>query len=304
MSEQRIKAGQSGTLVSYPRLTNGQFVLAQPSAVSVRIGTPAVSMPSTYDSSSFDNTATTVSSAVAEGATTIPLAATVTSTRGHLYLIDQSDDGAGAFLVEAAAGASSANLYLSEPLPVALTSGNAVKCMACTYTVSAAQTDQPGNGLALWKATIGGVVYEWAQSFRIARRIPVCPLIGPRLTQAYPVIHTFRARTDLNLEELIRSAWEFRVLRALEAKGVAEEDIVSTDVLEPLVAIACLLQLVVQDPTQSPDYVQRVQEDYERTMASVLASRHWYEDPQSTNPPPRPDTEEPTPRRGAIGLTR
>lgn len=304
MSEQRILVGSTQTLVSYPRLNNGQIVMAQPTSCTVRIGTPAVAMPTATVSATVDTVSTTLSSATAEGYTSLALAGSVAVVAGQRYILTGASGGIPPVLVEAINAGTVSSVVTAEPLPTGMDSGASFKGFAVSYALSAAQTDQPGSGLALWRAVIASVTYEWAQSFRVVRRIPVCPLTATRLTQAYPVIHTLRARTDLSLDELIRTSWEFRVLRALEAKGVQEDDIISTEVLEPLVAIGCLLQLAVQDPTLQPDFVQRIADDYDRTMTSVLSSRHWYEDHQSTNPAPRHEGEQPTPRRGDMRLSR
>lgn len=304
MSEQRILVGSTQTLVSYPRLNNGQLVMAQPTSCTVRIATPAVSMPSTYDNATVDTVSQTLSDNVNEGDISVFLSSAAAVVRGRDYIVTGAEGSTPPLLVRAENGGTITDVLIAEPIPTSVAITSTFKGFAVSHALTTAETDQPGNGLALWRAVVDSVTYEWAQSFRIVRRIPVCPLTPTRLTQAYPVIHTMRARTDTTLEELIATGWEFRVLRALEANGIAEENIVSTEVLEPLVAAGCLLQLVMQDPSLPSDYVDRVQQDYDRTMASVLGSRHWYETEQHENPSPRPNTEDPTPRRGAIGLTR
>jgi hypothetical protein len=278
--------------------------MAQPTSCTVRIGTPAVSMPTSYDNATVDSVSSTLSANADEGAVYVYLSGSVALVAGRQYLINSNDNSGYTHVAQATITATDSSVSLAEPLPAKVWSSDTFKGFAVSHALTTTETRDPGNALALWRAGISSVTYEWAQSFRIVRRIPVCPLTPTRLTQAYPVIHTMRARTDTTLEELIAAAWEFRVLRAFEAKGIQEEDIVSTEVLEPLVAIGCVLQLVMQDPTLPADYVDRIQQDYDRTMASVLASRHWYEDNQTDNPAPRPDTEQPTPRRGGMRLSR
>lgn len=304
MSEQRILVGSTETLLSYPRLNNGRLVMTQPTSCTVRIGTPAVSMPTSYDNATVDTVSQTLSATVAEGDCVIYLSSAAAVVRGRDYILTGVEGSTAPLLVRAENGGTITDVLLAEPIPTTVATASPFVGFAVSHALTTTETANPGNALALWRAVISSVTYEWTQSFRIVRRIPVCPITPTRLTQAYPVIHTMRARTDLSLEELIATAWEFRVLRALEAKGIQEEDIVSTEVLEPLVAIGCVVQLVMQDPTQAPDFVQRILEDYERTMSSVLASRHWYEDSQTENPAPRPDTEQPTPRRGGMRLSR
>ena len=305
MPEQKILVGSAQTLVSYPLVSPaGAPLLAQATSVTVRIGTPAISLPDTYDNATVDTVSQTLDSNAEEGASYVYLGGAVALVAGRKYLINSSDNSGYTHVVEATISATDSSVSLAEPLVAKVWSGDAFQGFAVSHALTAAETADPGNGIAMWRAVVSGNTYEWAQSFRIVRRIPVCPLDPTSLTQAYPIVHTMRARTDISLLEVISSSWHYRVLRALEAKGVQEENIISTDVLEPLVAIACVYHLAVQDPSQSPDFVQRLAEDYERTMSSVLASRNWCEDPQSEDPGPRPNTEQPSPRRGDIRLSR
>lgn len=304
MPVQRILVGSTQAIVSYPRVSPaGAALLAQPSSVTVRVGTPAVSTSlATYEAATVDNVSTTLENAAVEGDTTLTLAASTALVRGRRYIVAAA---AGPVEVEhIGPTGSSTTVYLAEPLPCAIEDAAAFVGYAVSHALTSTETANPGNALALWRAVVDGVTYEWAQPFRVARRIPVCPLRPTQLTQAYPVVHTLRARTDTTLDEVIASAWHYRVLRALEAKGVQEEDIISVDVLEPLVAIACVLQLVMQDPVQPNEFVARIAEDYQRTLDAVLASRHWYEDHQSEAPAPKPEGETANPVRGALRLTR
>ena len=306
MPEQKILVGSAQTLVSYPLVSPaGAPLLAQATSVTVRIGTPAISLPDTYDNATVDTVSTTLAALVDEGDIALSLATGVPLVNGRRYLVAR--DGGGFETIEvthAGATATAASVGLAEPLVQTCYLGDTFKGYAVSHALTAAETENPGNALAMWRAVIGGVTYEWAQSFRIVRRIPVCPLTPTTLTQAWPIIHTIRARNDVTMGEVIQFAWQYRVLRALEAKGIQEEDIVSTDVLEPVVAAACVYHLALQDPAYAPDYVERLAQDYERTLSSVLASRNWYEDSQTENPAPRPDTEQPTPRRGDLRLSR
>lgn len=306
MAEQKVLLGSTQTLVSYPRLSpGGAPLMAQAASVTVRIATPAVSMTAAaYESATVDTLSTTLAASYGEGATEITLGAAQALVRGRRYLILPAASTPPLVVEHAGATATTTALVCAEPLPEGVASGDSFKGFAVSHALTAAETAVPGNALALWRASVDSVTYEWSQSFRVARRVPVVPITPSQLTQAYPVMHTLRAGTDATFEEVIQFAWQYRVLRALEAKGVLEENIVSTEVLEPLVSVACVYHLAVQDPTVSPDFVARMQADYERALDAALASRNWYEDEQSETPDPRPNTESPTPNRGALRLTR
>lgn len=303
MSEQRILVGSTQTIVSYPRVSpSGALVCGQPSSAQVRVGTPAVSLPSSFSSATVDTLSTTVGYNADEGEWVITLGATQTLVSGRQYLVQLSGDEP---LVVTNRASGSVNAILcTEPLPMRIYATSTVLGFAVYTALTAEQTAQPGPALALWRATISGVTYEWHQPFRVVRRLPTIPLTPAKLTETYPVIHTLRARTDRTLQEVIEAAWNHRVVRALNAKGIQEEDIVSSDVLEPALAAACLFHLVHQGPEHSPDYVMRLKEDFEQSLASALASRHWYEEHQLENPSPAPDTESPTPNRATLRLTR
>lgn len=294
--------GQSATVLAYPRVsTGGPFVLAQPSAVTYRVGTPSVSMPSTYSAGSVDTLAATVSVAADEGDTDVAVSVSAGAfVKGRRYLITT----ASGEVLDVTARKSGAALKLAEPLPMALAVSDTVAGHAVTLSLTSTDTETAGEGRVQWKATIASIVYEWAQAFRVVRRLPVSVLTPTRLTQAYPIVHTLRARTDVDLEEVINAAWQHRVLRALNAKGIQEEDIISVDAIEAMHALACVLHLAMQRPDLDGAYVERLHADYDSCVESTLSSTWWYEDDQDGDTSPRDSDGGPMPNRTMIRMTR
>lgn len=293
MAEQKILLGSTQTLLSYPRVgPGGEWMREVPASCEVRIGTPAVSLPSTYDAATVDSVDTTTTAA-SEGDTSLTVAS-MTAVKGRRYLVGTLGAVTGAQYIEvesARAGAlTSAAMQLAEPLPMAVPASSPVKGWAVSHPLTATETAQAGECLALWRAVIGGVSYEWSQAFRIVRRIPVSILTPTRLTQSWPVVRTMRSRQDLDLEEIIRVAWEHRILPWAAANSISEEDIVAVDALEPLHAIACVQQLVINNPAIQPELRAAVEDRWNQLRETTLARKDWYDVRQEADPPPRPDT--------------
>lgn len=303
MAEQRILLGSTQSLVSYPRVApGGAFLRGVPSSATVRIGTVADSMPSVGVSATVDSVSTTATQAALEGATSITVAS-MTAVLGRRYLVQPATGSAYVEVVSATAGVLSASaLTLAEPLPLAVASGAAVKGWAVTKALTAAQTAEPGSGLAIFKATVDGVDYEWSHEFRIVRRIPTSVLTPTRLTQAWPSVRQMRSRQDVDFEETIEAAWGHRILPFLAANGIDAEDVTSVDVLEPLHAVGCVLQLVEGNPAVPRELVESIQRRWERLSETTLARKDWWETPQDSQPTRRPE-EKPAARSG-LTLTR
>jgi hypothetical protein len=222
----------------------------------------------------------------ASGAQSLTVAS-ATWVRGRRYIIETID---GHVLdVTSRQSSTGTTLYITEPLPIAVPTGSAVKGWAVLRALTADETEEPGNAEALWSAVVGGVTYVWMQSFRIARRIPVSMLTPTTLTQTWSNIRALRARQDTDLEEVILAAWEHRILPLLAARQVSEEDVVSVDALEPLHAIACVLQLAMGNAAVTAEMFDRLEARWSQLVESTFARKDWFEAPQDETPEIRPD---------------
>jgi len=268
MGEQRILRASTQTLVSYPRLHPQDVVLGAPSSVTVKLQTPAV-QETTYSAATFDTLSTTTQGAHQEGDTHITLAASVALTAGRRYLIQLAT---GRDIdVQALEGGTTNTLQLEEPLPCDIANGSAVRGFAVLKALSAAQTDQVGDALALWRATVNGIVYEWSESFRIVNKVTAPKLTPTRLTHAYPLMASLRDTNDIDYEAIIDAAWDHRVVPLLAARKILDEDVIGDEALVPLHSLACVLHLVEPDPRFSSDYIDRLRQSFDKVVETTFA---------------------------------
>lgn len=268
MAEQRILRASTQTLISYPRLHPAAVVLGQPSSATVLLQTPAV-QETTYSAAVADSLSTTTQGAHQEGDDHITLAGSVALVAGRRYLIALANGRN--IEVEALEGGTTNTLYTAEPLPCDIANGSAVKGFAVTKALSAAQTDQVGDALALWRATVNGTVYEWSESFRIVNKITSPRLTPTRLTHAYPLMSSMRDTNDIDYEAIIDAAWDHRVVPLLAARKILDEDVISDEALVPLHALACMLHIVEPNPRFPTDYVDRLRQQFDKVVETTFA---------------------------------
>ncbi len=309
MSTQRILKDSTTTIVSYPRVEQGDFVVGVPTSAEVRIGTPAVAMPGedSWSSALVESVSATLTVAAAVGDTSLTAdgVGLLTWLAGRKYLVTPTD---GAPLLVTSARTDSETLsspsppllYLTEPLERALSTTTTIAGYSIRIALTAAQTALVGSGVAVFRAVIEGITYSWSTAFRIVRRLVVIPLTGPELTGAYSVVHSMQPATQ-TLEEVIDAAWEYRLLPTLLAKGVREEDIVDAEALRPLLALACVVHLAVLSRSADPVWRDAVIADFERLTATTFSRVDWHDAPQDADPPRDPDQ---TRRRVGLRVTR
>lgn len=288
MSEQRVLLGSTATLVSYPRVSDGgPWLRSSPTSATVRIRTPSTALPDTGADADVDHLCAELAEDAVEGDMTLILTTQETITRGRSYLLQREDDEGERVIVVADSDTYRTTVRLLEPLPCDVAAGAELAGFAVSIDLTAAQTSDAGECLALWTATVDGREVMWSQAFRVVRRLLVSVLTPSRLLSAYPLVRTLRSSVDVSLERVIDAAWTHRVLPWLSAQGVPEEDVVAADVLEPLHAHACLLHLAEQDPQLPRDFVQGLRDEHERIKATTKSRTDWYVAAQLDDPPPR-----------------
>ena len=298
MAEQRILRASTQTLVAYPRLHPDNVLLGQPSAATVKLQTPAV-QETTYSAAVADALSTTTQGAHQEGDDHVTLASSVALVAGRRYLIELRS---GRYIeVQAIEGGTQSTLWLAEPLPCDIGNGRPVRGFAVTKTLTTTQTDQPGDALALFRATVNGGTYEWSESFRIVNKITSPRLTPTRLTHAYPIMSSLRDTNDIDYEAVIDAAWDHRIVPLLAARKILDEDVISDEALVPLHALACVLHIVETDPRFSSDYIARLREQYDKTMDTTF-SRVDFTVRDQTDLTPRSTGAEP--RWGVMRATR
>ena len=298
MAEQRILRASTQTLVAYPRLHPDNVLLGQPSAATVKLQTPAV-QETTYSAAVADALSTTTQGAHQEGDDHVTLASSVALVAGRRYLIELAS---GRYIeVQAIEGGTQSTLWTAEPLPCDIGTNRPVRGFAVTKQLTTAQTDQPGDALALFRATVNGGTYEWSESFRIVNKITSPRLTPTRLTHAYPIMSSLRDTNDIDYEAVIDAAWDHRIVPLLAARKILDEDVISDEALVPLHALACVLHIVETDPRFSSDYIARLREQYDKTMDTTF-SRVDFTVRDQTDLTPRSTGAEP--RWGVMRATR
>lgn len=287
MAEQKLLIGRSDQkLISFPRIAmqGSDFRSEYVSSVFVRIGTPAVPMPATWTAATATSGLYSIAEAASEGAMRIKLSALATTIIGSHLLIIDSTTGTWVDVKTMATGTVTGNyLQLAAPLPMDIGASSGVYLYRVEYTLSAAQTALAGECSAEWRATasLDGIgVTQWAQSFRLVRRMPFSTLTPAKLVMAYPAIATKKTRSDISYETLITSAWTHEILPLCDSRGIAEEDIVSAEALEPLHASACLLHLLRQREDVDQAYFERILARHEQLKETTFSRSSWYVVPQ------------------------
>jgi hypothetical protein len=298
MGEQRILRASTQTLVTYPRLHPNGVVLGQPSLATVKMQTPAV-QETTFGAAVADALSTTTQGAHQEGDDHVTLSASVALVAGRRYLIELASGRN--IEVEALEGGTQNQLWTAEPLPCDIANGSAVRGFAVTKALTAVQTDQVGDALALFRATVNGSVYEWSESFRIVSKVTSPRLTPTRLTHAFPIMSSLRDTNDIDYEAVIDAAWDHRIVPVLAAKRILDEDVISDEALVPLHALACVLHIVEPDPRFTADFVGRLREQYD-TMIETTFARIDFAVRDQTDMTPRSTGAEP--RYGVMRATR
>lgn len=286
----QILEDSTETLEDYAPLEPGLGAL---SSVTVRVRTPSTSLPAVdeAEAATADSVSTTIGAAASKGATSITVASATGIAEGRQYAIGLGavDDDSVVVKVRRQVGTT---LTLTEGLPVAVAQSDTLKGFRVSHALTADETETSGEGLAVWKAAYAsGETRTWDQQFWVVRQRLHHTLTVTRLTSKYPQVLRLRPPTDEKLQEVIDAAWEDRVIPALEGRNIDVWTIKSAARLEPVVATACVLHLVLADAASTPEYVERAEKDYESALELALRGRHfWIDAPDDRNPQADDDT--------------
>ena len=256
-------------------------------SVTVRVRTPSTSLPAVDDAeaATADTTSTTVATAAARGATTLTVASASGIDEGRAYVI-----GLGAvdddFVVVDVRRVVGSVITLKEPLPILVPADSTLRGYRVSHALTADETKDRGEGVARWEATYAsGQKRLWDQQFRVVGQRLHHTLTPSRLTQKYPIVHRFRPPNDEKLQEVIDTAWEDRVVPALEAKQIDIWTIKSAARLEQVVAAACVHHLVSMTEGADLEFVERMEKEYTNQMETALRGRHfWVDVPDELEP--------------------
>lgn len=277
---QRILLDSTGTLLAYPP------TMEQATSATVRVRTPSTAMPALGVTATVDPVDGTVDADALEGATTLELDGAQVLLRGRQYLVVVTTGET--FAVTCAMGGTIATLRTAEPLPLPVPAGSQVLGYALTRQLSADETAQRGEGLALWTAALP---IAGAQTFgtqlRIVRRIPRYTLTSSKLTAAWPLVHQLRPRTDVDMTEVLQTVWDNRVIPKLEAKGIRAEQIISAEPLEPVHATAIIAHLMAMDSARAREDVEYWDDRLSDALDIALSGESFWVDEETEEAAPR-----------------
>jgi hypothetical protein len=275
--EQQVLRDGTDTLIAYPPASGAGGLIVSP---LVRIGTPNVSMPleGAEDNATLDPVNTAIASNASRGASSITITAlTNNATVGRKYLICRYAGDVDPVIVTAVRKDGS-TIYLQEPLQRDVASGELVFGFAITHQLTALETDDEGDGLAIWSATIGGNKYTWHQAFKIVKQYVHPDLTADQLLAQYPQVERLSFAEDLTLSEAIGSAWENLLIPSLESRGLYWERIKTVRRLNPALALATIYHLQRADARFPLDVLEASRQEYLRAMDVAFQSvDFWYD---------------------------
>lgn len=275
--EQQVLRDQTGTLIAYPPASGALSDIATP---LVRIQTPNVSMPleGSEDAATLDPVDTTTSASAARGAESVSLTSVSNApVPGRKYLIGKYTGDVDP-VVCTVVRLDGTTAYLQEPLPRAIESGELFCGFALTHQLNTTETDDEGDGLAIWSATIGGEKYTWHQAFKIVKQYVHPDLTADQLLAQYPQVERLSFAEDLSLKEAIDSAWENMVIPSLESRGLFWERIKTVKRLNPALALATIYHLQRADARFPLDVLEESRQQYLRALDVAFQSvDFWYD---------------------------
>lgn len=278
-----VQKDSQETIRSYPRLRGAPlFDLISASSATVTVSTPGYT--GTAVSATIEDVDVTTQGAHSEGGEHLTVSDSTAWVRGRRYLVVA--DG-HRFLVRCSRTVTGTTLSLGSPLPVDVPTGSPVTAYEVRYQLPAAATAAVGGGIVRWVVTLAGVAYEWADEIKIVRRIPQWPLDADELTRRFPEILAQRDSLDGDLEETIEAALEEELLPRLEAKGIEQENIISSWSLIPAHVAAVRLFVARDSRSASPERREELRKNLEDVIQRALDDqRAWYDAPETSDPSP------------------
>lgn len=260
---QVVQQGETATLVGYPPSALRGAI----SAGTVRVGTPAVSLPDSGSAITVSSLDTTTSASATRGATSITATDATGATAGRIIGIGNLEAE-----IESVSGNT---ITLRLPLPQDVASGTAIKGHDLAISLSSAQTAEAGNAVALWHDTATGT--EWTQTFIVGHRAVAYQLDSAGLRLRYPIVDRLSSSRDADLTDVIEASWLGEVQRHLLGHGLQPEEIRSWDQLNEWHAAAAAFRLVLNNPRMAPEELDKWGEIVASARTNALDSRRfWY----------------------------
>lgn len=281
--ERRIPIDSTTTLEGYCRLRPGLLLQGEVTSPKARVKTPAVT-GTTFDACTVDDVDVEVTAPTDRGGDVLAIeSAAVVS--GRRYLLDTGP--AGILDIVSRTEGTVTELRLASALPLDVPSGATVKGHALLRALTSEETSVAGDCSVEWQATVNGQVVAWTDLFRIVRRIPQASMTTTTLLRLRPQMRSLQLPDDVTFEDVIAGAWEGRIVPICEAQGLYDEEIVSDQALLPLHALACVLQVVEDDPRCDRIYVEDLRKQLRAETTRTFARSTYDEQRHDVEASPR-----------------
>lgn len=258
-------------LISYPPQTWD----GTPSSPDVRVATASTGLPEvgSEDAATVDSVSASTNAAADEGARSLSFASDPGCIPGRLYRLHHASTGPVVVKVLS----TGATVYLAHALPCDVPSGATLTGLAVSHALTTSETSTSGRGLAIWRATIGGVVRSWEQAFRVVPRAFSQRLTSPQLQTYLREWPRLRPEHDITDQDSIDSAYEW-VLSDLEASGYRVDRINSIEKLNLAVVRQLLFRAREALDGPAAEATLKAEERYHREIEKAKAGADWWYD--------------------------
>lgn len=281
--ERRIAIDSTTTLEGYCRLRPALLLQGEVTTPKARVKTRAVTgtafVACTVDTVDVEVTAP------ADRGTDLLAIESAAIVAGRRYLLDTGPQGV--LDVVARSDGTVTELRLASALPLDVPAGATLKGHALLRDLTAEESSIAGDCSIEWQATVGGQVIAWTDLFRVVRRMPQARLTTTSLLRLRPQMRSLQIPEDVTFEDVMAGAWEGRILPLCEAQGLYDEEIVSDETLLPLHALACVLQIVEDDPRYDRLFVEDLRKQFRSETTRTFARSTYDEQSHDVDASPR-----------------
>lgn len=258
---QVFQQGEAATLVTYPPAAQRGTV----ATATVRVSTPAVSLPDTGEAATLSTLDTTASASADAGTRVINAVDATGATPGRKALFGET-------LVMEIESVDADVITLVQGIPEDLATGFVIKGLDITIALDSTDTATVGNALALW--TFDGI--DVPQPFAVSHRAVNYQLDTATLFHLAPFARRLLSSEDLDGHDAMAAAWELEVARHLLNLSIKPEEIRSWDAINTWHATAVVHFLLTNSPRPDPDEVARWHSYMVSKRSSALDSRRFW----------------------------
>ena len=273
-----IQKDEASTIVFYPPVN----MLKQPASAFVRVSTPYTAMPQVGDeiAATVESVSVTLNAETKKGKTSLSFATDPNFIVGHKYLLE-TVEGYKEIIEPLNSGST---VTLSQALPFTVGTGDTVKSLAISTTLTAIDTQTQGRGLVNAYAEFDGENVYWQQEFKIVDVVPRLTLNWTSLLEMLPECDRLRPRTNFEPQKIINAAWEMTLKPDLQNLGINLEYVKNWESLEHVHALAVVNNLTNSSDSNNTERVRQTWIRYNSALRKVVeASEFWYSSPLSSS---------------------